>query len=245
MKNKIIILIGSIIMGLSLAFVFAAFVFHKVVDGTAESGNIVVNEKYFLNCAPLIGDLEESDDYLTALKKRNSEPTKISTSYKNSITCYATEKKGYNDELEYDGEEYFYLNQLGFQFSFTNTISVYVRIHFEDAWVSQKTYTNGSVTKNYITKDKLEDNKTPFDIADDSWVYDEATNCLYLKTMVEPQNNETKYSFYINEEYWYTSTNVSKAFREQILVEVSYFVDIVQANRAELKWGVDFDNLFS
>ncbi len=243
-KKKLIILITTIILSLSLVTTLAAFIFIGNVNGNVEPGNIVLNEKSFLDYS--LKDAERNDSKyqgltpLELLKERTQgTPAKIDAITTNSITCYATERKGYNDE----DNSLIYLNQLGFEFSFTPQIDSYVRIHFEDAWISKKVYNNGSEKKSYITKDKLNGSKSPFDISNESWVYDENTNCAYLKTIATQANGMQSYSFNIDSNYWYTQLNPSKNFREQILVQISYVVDVVQANRAEAIWGVDLDKI--
>ncbi|MGM9969088.1 MAG: hypothetical protein ACI35S_01690 [Anaeroplasma sp.] len=224
-KKKLIILGGILSLSLFICIVFGAFIFKRIVDGNVSTGTINLSEKYFLDYS-----IEDSEE-------RAPEGSLINAKETNSITCYATKKKGYKDE-----EDYFYLNQLGFKFSFTNTIDVYVRIHIQDSWISRKVYNNGNVIENYITKDKVE-GKSPFDITDEYWIYDEETNCAYLKTKVSADSENNSFTFNINEDYWYESSINTNAYREQILVQISFIVDIVQANRAAKKWDVNLSDL--
>ena len=242
-KKKIIILLTTILLSLSLITVFGAFVFRGYINGTANPGNIILEDKLFLDYSLSADEIAAPENSaltpLELLKKRTTGlPKKIDAKTANSITCYATERKGYDDE-----KKLIYLNQLGFEFSFTPEVDSYVRIHFEDAWISKKVYNNGSEKKSYITKDKLEGSKSPFDVSDINWVYDEETNCVYLKAIAKPANGKQSYSFNISSDYWYHQATPSKTFREQIMVQVSYVVDVVQANRAEAIWGVDLDNI--
>ena len=52
-----------------------------------------------------------------------------------------------------------------------------------------------------------------------------------------------EYIFNVNEGYFYHDTS-AQAASKVTTVQVSFTVDIVQANRAEALWGVDFDEIF-
>ena len=52
------------------------------------------------------------------------------------------------------------------------------------------------------------------------------------------------YTFDVNKDYFYTNTTISPAFRESVIVETNFYIDIVQANRAGKKWGIDNLNEF-
>ena len=237
-KRKLIILIGSLVLISSIVVALAAFVFHKVVTTTANTGTIEADEMYF-NVYQID---EEANDYTL------TEDFEEKEAKGKSITCYATKKQGWSAETEDC-----YLNQISLKFTYTTTIAVYVRVHIQDAWISTKTYTNGIVNKSYIEKDKI-NGKSPFEPQDKTnWVYDEATNCIYYKTMVTLEEasgtTTTKVSsktvtqeFKLDSSYFYDATT-STSYREHVTVQVSYYVDIVQANRAEKKWQVDFDKL--
>jgi len=151
-----------------------------------------------------------------------------------AITCSATSKKSDDDNI--------YLNQLGLEFTFQVEIPVYVRIHIQDSWKRTRNYASSSTTK-YILKDQVE-GASPFTVVDDSWYFDESTNYVYLKNMYIPtQDSEGNYNsatfrFNVNEAYFYTGLTTS-VYTEYIDVEVSFTVDIIQANRAEVLWGLD------
>ena len=220
-KRKIIILLSIITLTLSSIIVFASFIFQKIVDITSTTGVVEVSEMMF-------GDYSDPD---------NVQYREAKGKY---IACYATEKKGWTNETSD-----IYLNQLSLKFSYETTIDVYVRIHIQDAWISTKTYTNGLVSTTYIEKDKIT-GKSPFAPSDtENWIYDESTNCIYYKTKVSVGDEETlnaSHEFKLDNTYFYESTP-STSYREHVIVHVSYYVDIVQANRAEKKWQVDFDDL--
>lgn len=136
-----------------------------------------------------------------------------------------------------------YLNQLGFGFSFTNDIPVYVRIHFQDAWILTKQYSSNK-KETYSMKDKIS-GASPFAINDTDWYYNAAENTAYLRTIVNSSKNDSSgnlianyYEFDVNPAYFYTPSKIV-AYKEYMDVQVSFTVDIVQANRAYEIWGVD------
>ena len=172
---------------------------------------------------------------------------------KSKLTCSATEDKYYPDENESNSDENesnsnenkpkkYYLSQLGLQFTFTSEIAVYVRIHIQDAWTRTRQYSSNT-KELYVMKDVV-GGKSPFTIDSDKWYYQESTNYVYLKEMYVPEKNtdgsfkSTTYTFDVNEAYYYTSSKNS-AFTDYIDVDVSFTIDIVQANRAKALWKVD------
>ncbi len=163
-----------------------------------------------------------------------------------SITCYASERKKNDSRIDYTAP---YLNQLGLVFNFTVKIPVYVRIHIQDAWISTQFLSSKSERIRYISKDKIS-GSSPFSVTDSDWVYDADANIAYYKGIFSPvvdANGDFKaqeYIFNVNEGYFYHDTS-SQAASKVTTVQVSFTVDIVQANRAEALWGVDFDELFS
>lgn len=227
-KRKIVLIIGLVLISSCFITAFAAFIFTRVVDGTASTGTIEVSEMYF-------GDYSE-------VTEENTEANYIDAKG-GSITCYATQKQGWANETDN-----IYLNQLSLKFSYETNMAVYVRVHIQDAWISTKIYTSGNITTTYIEKDKIDSGQSPFYIDDEEWHYDEATNCMYYKTMVtvaEGESSEIKeHEFKLDPNYFYR-TESSTSYREHVTVQVSYYVDIVQANRAERIWGVDLDSILN
>lgn len=215
MKRKLVIVIICTIFFVSLFVGFAAFMFNRSITGDAGNGSIELIEKKFV----LRGDVN----------------TEIDAKERNSISCNATKKGGYDEEMTYE------LNQLGVSYTFSSSVDVYMRINFEDAWISVKTYNNGTRTTTYIEKGKVS-GVSPFSINDSNWVYDSTTNCAYYKGVIKPGDTKT-FTYNLNSSYYY-ETKSNSSYRECVLVEVSYFVDIVQANRAEKKWGVRLSEIF-
>ena len=134
-------------------------------------------------------------------------------------------------------------------FDFTVKIPVYVRIHIQDAWISTQFLSSKSERVRYISKDKIS-GASPFTVSDTDWYYDESENIAYYKGMFEPVKDQNgdftsqEFTFNVNEGYFYHDTS-AQAASKVTTVQVSFTVDIVQANRAEALWGVDFDTLFS
>lgn len=147
------------------------------------------------------------------------------------ITCSATDSKYNSSNI--------YLSQLGLQFSFESDIAVYVRIHIQDAWKRTRVYSSNTKIL-YILKDQIS-GTSPFAVSSDDWYYDVENNIAYLKTMYDPKeatNDIQSYTFNVNEAYFYQQ-NTTNTYSEYVDVEVSFTVDIVQANRVKAVWGVD------
>lgn len=224
MKRKTIVSLIFSLLAIALlsVSVYASYSFAR---------NIIVNEIE-------VGKIQLLSNNILIRDDQDPNKTYIPTTNK-SVSCYATEKGGYSDEVS----EYPYLNQIGASFEFKNEVDVYVRIYFQQAWLSHKVYRNGISTNTYIpfNTDALE---SAFS-SNTAWEYNSHTGYLYLKTKVSGTNanvNSTnKYSFYFSDTYFYqTEENVS--YREAIIVDFSYHVDIVQANRASTLWGFDVDS---
>ena len=178
--------------------------------------------------------IDKSTDTNGELNKKG-QTIKI-TDTNNAITCSATKNKLDNNCI--------YLNQLGLEFEFTNEIAVYVRIHIQDAWVLTRVYSSNK-KQTYTLKDQTQGN-SPFYVKDTTnWYYDASENTVYMKAMVKPEKTSNgeyktnKYRFDVNQAYYYISTTKTSVYKEYVDVQVSFYVDIVQANRAYEKWGVD------
>lgn len=233
MKKKIIILSSIIALILISTITYAAYSFTRTPkDEDVELGKITLNEKKFVYFENNTSAGEE------IVLDENGDNNSYSVD-NNVITVYATKKGGYDDELE----NTIYLNQIGFDFTFTNTIDVYVRLHIEDSWISHKVYSNGTIVENVIRQDA---NAHPSNFVDSEvWYYDEATGYFYLRQKVEANSNESNtYSFKTDPSYYYIPAQ-NKNYREAVFVELSFTVDIVQANRAAAKWGVDVNSLIT
>ncbi len=173
----------------------------------------------------------------------NNQPTRLTTS-ENNIECFASFRNKDDQRINYDLP---YLNQLGLGFEFTVKIPVYIRIHIQDAWISTQFLSSRSERVRYVSKDKIS-GSSPFSVQNPDWYYDASQNIVYYKHMFMP--NETngvfasqEFTFNVNEGYIYYDKS-AQANQKITTVQVSFTIDIVQANRAEKLWGVDFDELF-
>lgn len=159
-----------------------------------------------------------------------------------AITCSASEDKYYTAEEKEAHAVHPYLSQIGLHFKFKSEIAVYVRIRIRDAWEKIKEYPTSS-RESYTIKDQVS-GQSPFTVNDSAWYYDADTNCVYLKQMYVPEYNaqgqliSQEYTFNVNEAYFYQVASTT-AYTEYVNVEVSFTIDIVQANRAKTLWKLD------
>lgn len=259
-KRKLIILytITSLVFVLSIMAVFGAFLFDETVTVKADLGDITTINKGFISYAPgtvtnneYVGldpkSYSSTALYKAALKERKaaSEGEDINSA---SIVCYATEKEGYKEE----NDNYFYLNQLGLRFDIAASIDVFVRIHFEDAWILEKTVGGTVSDPQYIRKAAL-NSSYPFSApaGDTDWYYDIDSNSVYYKHVIDSETETAttddagnyihSLSYNVNNSYFYEfgSNEIIANGHQAVLVEVSFTVDVVQANRAYKIWGKD------
>lgn len=146
------------------------------------------------------------------------------------MTCYATKKLGFSDE-----EDYLYLNQIGFVFRYKANIDTSYRISVKSSWISHKVYLNGTTTENIITKDKMVSGL--FTIDEDNYFIDNETEYIYAKSTVKGTDKYQTIDFKCSNDYFYNITS-NASYREYIIVQIAFEVDIVQANRALSKWGL-------
>ena len=181
------------------------------------------------------------DDLITA----SNQPQEITLEENaNKVTCFASYRNKSDSRIDYTLP---YLNQLGLEFEFTVKIPVYVRIHIQDAWVSTQFLSSKSERVRYVSKDKIS-GSSPFMVSSSDWYYDAGQNIAYYKGMFMPieDNGEftsQTFAFNVNEGYFYYDKS-AQAAQKITTVQVSFTIDIVQANRAEKLWNVDFDELF-
>ncbi len=240
-KFKISMILAVCLLIISISVVFAAFMFNQVVSSNARVGNIYITGKNFISYAP---DVDYNDytggkadeGYLGAIWE--NEETGVPFT-QDSVVCYATVKEGYNEEIapttEANNRNYFYLKQLGFQIKFKTDIDVYIRIHFSDAWIRTKTYNGNAQDPEYVMRDHFD-----LDSTDTNWVYDSKTNTQNYKQLIEAtdENEERVFTFNIDPNYYYAAEELVGG-HQSIMVQVSFTVDIVQANRAYKLWGYE------
>lgn len=194
---------------------------------------------------PSKNEFEDDEIYLDALKKQTNIPSEING---DSIICYATEKNGYLEERD----DYFYLNQLGFELDVATSVDIYVRINIQDSWLLEKII-NGKITESYIQKNQLVTN--PFVSSDtNDWYYDEDTNYIYYRYLIDSKEKidaidtagkHVHYLCYkINPDYFYSNSDTMEEDEHQsVIVQIAFTVEIVQANRASALWGIDLSIL--
>lgn len=256
-KFKIIYLVAVCLLCCLIGVVYAAFMFNQAVNGTAKVGNISTLTKGFVTYAPGYdteneefeglsrADYDSDELYLAALKAREATPNAINA---NSVLCYATEKLASSEERS----DCFYLNQLGFRFDVAASVDVFVRIHFEDAWILEKTVGGNTLEPQYIRKAQLSSTNYPFKQATNNadWYYDQETNSVYFKHIIDSdavtEDTDTAgnyihtFSYDVKSDYFYTQEeNAVINGHQAVLVEVSFAIDVVQANRAMAIWQVD------
>ena len=190
----------------------------------------------------------------TTGKKQITNTIDLDSSESDKIEAYASVRNKYYQKI-YDAGGYGmpYLGQIALQFEITPEIPVYVRIHIQDQWESERFTTDSESTKTIISKDKV-DGKSPFAVADPNWCYDESKNIAYLKTVVTPSKyvstdtiptgkavgdyKSITNTFDVSKGYFYNDTS-SQARSTITKVKVSFTIDVVQANRVEALWGID------
>ena len=307
-KRKIFITVLTLSIALfTTIFVLAEYYYQRTIqDQDVGLGKMSLKSSSYLDYAQ-----KDDNGYTTT---RLDEPEKISASQR--ITCYATEKTGYTGE-----NEYMSLNQLGFEFTYTNTVDVYIRVQVFRGWISRKYYAGSQEAKNdsipedntnrySVARGVTEDNysayytltatkattysseatyytlnssvyvqakgvtsqsfgdstyytlniakatsysstatyyynsNSPFSVQDDNWFYDNTSGYIYYKVVSEGSNEEKTLSFDIDEIYTYILDGKTIGYREAILVDVGFSIDMIQANRAKKKWGIDMESYF-
>lgn len=227
-----------------------------IIEVTVDSTNgLLTGITSITKSSTVAGDLEAivGSDKLSitvidnSLVTSSNKPSAISS---NKVTCYANYRNREDSRIDYDLP---YLSQLGLEFTFTAKIPVYVRIHIQDAWISERIISSTRSRTKYVLKDQIS-GSSPFAVSDEQWYYDSSTNIVYLKTLYTPTYtvdsqtgnyvyNPMSVTFDVNKGYFYYDTSPTAA-STYTTVEVSFTVDIVQANRAAALWGSDFTKIF-
>ena len=222
---------------LSFLITYAAFTFQSTVTVTAKVGKVTLESKNYLTynkTDKTASDFATDAAYLAYLKERKDTPDISSTS--SSITCYASERIGGNRSFDAGQYGYPYLNQFGVKFSVNCEIESYVRINFATSWISQKLYKGSNIERTSIIGGvSFDDENSPFYINDSNWTY--IDNYAYLKSPVKGADLGTtkEFTFNVASDYFYQKVE-NAAYYENILVEVRFYVDIVQANRVDSVW---------
>jgi len=231
MKKKILIICSIVVAVLSIVSVYAAYSYSKSIDGDATTGEVEVISKHFL-FYDIVNDVRSNTPMEFDVNQNVIDEENGINISQGKITSYASKKLGYSDDLPYT-----HLNQLGIKAVFKAEVDVYVRLRVQDAWKSRKIYKNGNISTNSIVKGNAISTALS---SDENWKYDAITGYIYYKTMVESSSDEITIEFDFPSDYYYPVGTAS--YRESVIVDLSFKVDIVQAHRASSKWGFDVED---
>lgn len=151
-----------------------------------------------------------------------------------TLTCYASELKSY------DTSGYFEFRNIAATISYSAEIDTRLRIKIQDVWISNKVYSSGVEMSTVIAKNwGAENARNPFSFVGSDWTYDISSGYVYYNNTVKKSEN-ISFDFlnnYGNNFFYETTTGAG--YRESILVQLNFQIDVVQANRAEAVWGVE------
>ena len=148
------------------------------------------------------------------------------------VNTYGTQRDG---SLAETGN-YMYFNQLGFDFSIKTKVDCYVRIKFRDAWVSSKLYRGSSTPNERYTPKQQISRRSPFYVNDEDWYFDAQNNIAYYKGIMSSQDSSYNFSFDLDSTYFYESD--ATTYTERMIIQVSYSLEVIQANRIKAVWGI-------
>lgn len=148
------------------------------------------------------------------------------------VNTYGTQRNG---SLAETGN-YMYFNQLGFDFSIKTKVNCYVRIKFRDAWVSSKLYRGSSTPSEKYTPKQQISGRSPFYVNDEDWYFDVKNNIAYYKGIMTSKEDSYNFSFDLDSTYFYVSD--ATTYTERMIIQVSYSLEVVQANRIKAVWGI-------
>ena len=79
------------------------------------------------------------------------------------------------------------------------------------------------------------------DTTSSNWVYDAETNTQNYKQKISASSKTQQFSFDLDDDYFYTFGEGDTIVNghQSVMVQVSFTVDIIQANRAYKLWGYD------
>lgn len=214
-KSIILFLISSIVL-ISISSVFAFYMLKKREDINITTGKI---EKGFITYKYVDGETI----------KEITEETIGYNSSTNSIKTYASERKAT------DLENYLQSNSLVVNITIKTSIAIKLRIKIQDVWESEKTYTSGLKKINTISRQWLDDNKV-FTF-DNNWTYDSNTGYAYYNQIIDESEEEQTIQIIGPNDYFYNFETTSVGYRETVFLTLSFNIDAVQANRADLIWG--------
>lgn len=212
MKRRVITVVVSVVLLIvfTSTVTYALFQMIRDITGEASSGKIVLKSEAY---------------YATV----DNEAIQINSEHgfnKGYVSLYASQKRNS------DTENYYHINQLSYQIVINNAIDTRLRIKVQDSWISRKLYTNNVVKENTIIKDY---NNNPFAFAEANWTFYPETGYLYYNYIIKPGDDKTL-ELFTNPDYEYAISS-SFGYMETVFVNMSFKVDMIQANRAIAKWG--------
>lgn len=155
----------------------------------------------------------------------------------NTLTCYASKIRSY------DTLGYVEFSKLKTTINYKADINTRIRVKIQDVWISNKVYSTGREINNIIAKQQVDEDSQntiiPFTFSAD-WEYDLSSGYAYYKNTVKKGSSislDFIENYNASDAYYYPSIS-GAGFHETILVQLSFKIDIVQANRASSVWGV-------
>lgn len=225
MKKRILILCSALLMMLGIGgAIYAYYTTTRKVDIDAEAGHIEVGDD------AIVLKYQNDDSFVSV---DNNTPGFVD----NTLTCYASRIRSY------DTLGYVEFSKLKTTINYKADINTKIRVKIQDVWISNKVYSTGREIVNVIAKQQLDEDSQntiiPFTFSSD-WEYDLSSGYAYYKKTVKKGNDinlDFIENYNANTAYYYPSIS-GAGFHETILVQLSFKIDIVQANRAASAWGV-------
>lgn len=225
MKKRIFLICSALlaILGLGGA-VYAYYTTIRKVDIDADAGHIEVDDN------ALALSYKSDNDFLNV---DLNTPGFVD----NTLTCYASKIRSY------DTLGYVEFSKLKSTINYKANINTKIRVKIQDVWISNKVYSTGREINNVIAKQQVDEDSQntiiPFTFSS-NWEYDLSSGYAYYKKTVKKGNTislDFIENYNASDAYYYPSIS-GAGFHETILVQLSFKIDIVQANRASSVWGV-------
>lgn len=194
-----------------------------------------------------VGHIDVSDDALVLSYQSDNNFLNVDVNtpgfVDNTLTCYASKIRSY------DTLGYVEFSKLKSTINYNSNINTKIRIKIQDVWISNKVYSTGREINNIIAKQQVDEDSQntiiPFTFSAD-WEYDLSSGYAYYKKTVKKGSSislDFIENYNASNAYYYPSISGS-GFHETILVQLSFKIDIVQANRAYSVWGVKLWKLY-
>ncbi len=225
MKKRIFLLCSALFMLLGIGgAIYAYYTTTRKVDIDANAGHINVGDD-------ALALSYQSDDSFFNIDA--DTPGFVD----NTLTCYASKIRSY------DTLGYVEFSKLKTTINYKADINTRIRVKIQDVWISNKVYSTGREINNIIAKQQVDEDSQntiiPFTFSAD-WEYDLSSGYAYYKNTVKKGSSislDFIENYNASDAYYYPSIS-GAGFHETILVQLSFKIDIVQANRASSVWGV-------